>query len=180
VSVNEEVLSPLVVDVAPADGPRDFTATLKDMLPRLHAYFSRRVPNGSDVDDCTIETVAVLWRKWDSAPCSSPAFEAWVFGIARGVLSNHRRGTTRRHALLRRLAEEQLVLPTGDPNHGEDGVVHAALAKLRSLDRELVMLIAWDGLSVQDAGAVVGLTAAAARTRYSRARKLLRAALASR
>jgi RNA polymerase sigma-70 factor (ECF subfamily) len=179
VSVNEEVLPPFVDDIAPADGPRNFTETLKDMLPRLHAYFGRRMANGSDVDDCAIETVAVLWKTWDSAPHSSPAFETWLFGIARGVMSNYRRGTLRRQTLLRRLAEEQLVRPQADPDHAQDGAVHAALATLRSLDRELVMLIVWDGFSVQDAGAVVGLTGAAARTRYSRARKRLRAALAS-
>ncbi|WP_374100546.1 sigma factor-like helix-turn-helix DNA-binding protein [Pseudarthrobacter sp. PvP004] len=37
----------------------------------------------------------------------------------------------------------------------------------------------WDGFGVAEAGALLGLSATAARTRYSRARKHLRASMAS-
>ncbi|MGF4044253.1 RNA polymerase sigma factor [Paenarthrobacter nitroguajacolicus] len=55
-----------------------------------------------------------------------------------------------------------------------DGEVHRALSLLRLKDRELVMLIVWDGFGVAEAGAILGLSATASRTRYSRARKQLK------
>lgn len=175
-SVDEELLEPALR--APGEGVLAFDASVDELMPRIHGYFRRRVLDGSDVEDCAIETVAILWRRWGEVPESRQLFDAWVFGIARGVLSNHRRTLTRRQALFRRLTDEhalRIPLPQDD---GGNNVVYAALDKLRPIDCELVMLIAWDGLSVQEAGAVVGLAASAARTRYSRARSKLRTILA--
>jgi DNA-directed RNA polymerase specialized sigma24 family protein len=43
----------------------------------------------------------------------------------------------------------------------------------------LLVLIVWDGFGVAEAGALLGLSATAVRTRYSRARKHLRAIISS-
>lgn len=68
-----------------------------------------------------------------------------------------------------------MVSVTASPQ--PDAELDQALATLALKDRELVVLIAWEGLSVQAAGALQGLSPEAARKRYSRARLALRAAL---
>jgi RNA polymerase sigma-70 factor (ECF subfamily) len=54
--------------------------------------------------------------------------------------------------------------------------VHAALALLSVEDRELVTLIAWEGLTPAQAASALGLTAGATRVRLHRARVRRRAA----
>jgi RNA polymerase sigma-70 factor (ECF subfamily) len=53
----------------------------------------------------------------------------------------------------------------------------AALARLRPDDRELLMLIAWEGLDATQAAAVLGCSRQALDTRLHRARARLRAEL---
>jgi RNA polymerase sigma-70 factor (ECF subfamily) len=54
-----------------------------------------------------------------------------------------------------------------------------AMQALKPADRELLILIVWDGLPVSAAGAILGLKPEAARARYSRTRKKLRHSLQS-
>jgi RNA polymerase sigma-70 factor (ECF subfamily) len=53
----------------------------------------------------------------------------------------------------------------------------AALAGLKPDDREVVLLAAWEELSPQQIGAVLGVSQIAARSRLHRARKRLRVLL---
>ncbi len=61
-----------------------------------------------------------------------------------------------------------------DPDPG----LREALLRLPERDRELLLLVAWEGLGVAEAGAVLGLSTATARKRYSRLRQRTRAELA--
>jgi RNA polymerase sigma-70 factor (ECF subfamily) len=54
------------------------------------------------------------------------------------------------------------------------GELVEALARLTESNRELVLLVACEGLTVNDASAILGIKAPAARARYSRARAELR------
>lgn len=139
----------------------------------LLAYFVRRTPDHEDAADCVAETFVVLWRRRDSLPADEDAARAWVFGIARNVLSTFQRGRIRRSNLAERLRSELREDPVESPDTGFED----ALARLRSDDAELVRLVAWEGFGVEEAGTVLGLTATAARKRYSRARATLRTLL---
>jgi RNA polymerase sigma-70 factor (ECF subfamily) len=57
--------------------------------------------------------------------------------------------------------------------------VHEALGRLSADDRELVTLIAWEGLTPAEAATVLGLSSGTARVRLHRARTRLRAALST-
>ena len=54
-----------------------------------------------------------------------------------------------------------------------DPALLAALARLSEPDRELLLLIAWDGLSPAEAATVLAVKPATARVRLSRARRRL-------
>ncbi len=61
---------------------------------------------------------------------------------------------------------------------GDDDALGRALAELREGDRELLLLIAWEGLEPAQAAKVLGCSRNALDTRLHRARKRLAAALA--
>jgi RNA polymerase sigma-70 factor, ECF subfamily len=148
---------------------------LRELMPDLLAYFARRLEDREDAADALAETLVVLWRQERRLPAESEELRRYAFGVARRVLSTARRGRMRRHALAERLRGELHTESAAEP---VDPVLLAALAELRDADRELVLLVAWEGFGVAEAGAILGLRPDAARQRYARARARLRAVLA--
>ena len=156
--------------------PDPFNEFVKNVGPDLLAFFARRVSPVEDAADCVAETMVVLWRRRDDLPSAHDTRRAWTFGIARGVLANYRRSGSRRLAL-----SDQLRAAIPHTPHGEPDTTHselsAALGKLKEADRELVLLVAREGLTLEAAAGILGIKAPAARARYSRARSKLREAL---
>lgn len=144
-------------------------------MPRLLAYFARRVTPIEDAADCLSETLIIIWKKQATLPTDFDELRAWSFGVARNVLANQRRGQIRQSNLAQRLRDEMLTEQR--PVSAASSRVEDALAGLRDKDRELVTMVVWDELSVAEAGSVLGLKPDAARARYSRARARLRVML---
>jgi RNA polymerase sigma-70 factor (ECF subfamily) len=96
----------------------------------------------------------------------------WLYAVAAKVLANHRRRLARRGALAPDLA-------TGDPAEliGGDRGLATAFATLSASDREAICLVAWEGLSIEDAARAAGCSTAAFHVRLSRARARLARAL---
>lgn len=149
-----------------------FEDRIRDLAPALHGYFLRRVDPGEDAGDCLSETLMVLWRQRDQLPGDADSFRGWSYGVAKGVLANYRRGRLRRGALAERLRAGLVHTPVALED--DDHHVHIALSALRPRDRDLVMLIIWDGFGVAEAGKLLGLSPTAARSRYARARAKLK------
>jgi RNA polymerase sigma-70 factor (ECF subfamily) len=99
----------------------------------------------------------------------------WLVACARNVLANSQRGERRRAALIDRLGR------TGSrseaPTEVGGSVLAKALATLPERDREALLLVAWDGLSADQAASVLGCSRRAFAMRLHRARKRLSAAL---
>jgi RNA polymerase sigma-70 factor, ECF subfamily len=146
-----------------------------DLTRDLLAYFLRRLDDREDAADCLSETLLILWRRRRALPRDRDSARAWAFGAAKRVLANHRRGRIRHSTLADRLRSELAIAPAAEAPALE---VREALSALAADDRELVMLIAWDGFGVAEAGAVLGLKPDASRVRYHRARLRLRELLA--
>ena len=95
---------------------------------------------------------------------------AWVFGIARNVLLNHRRGVSRKSPP--EPLERDLQSNTGHP---DDGLAIAdALARLAEPDREVFLLREVAGMAYDEIAPLTGLSPAAVRNRIYRARVQLR------
>lgn len=133
------------------------------------AYANRRA-SAVDADDAVAETFLVAWRRLDDVPDEA---KPWLFGVARRVLANQRRAAGRRDALYERAAS---TLTTG--GHAGDTQVLQALAPLSERDREILLLVAWDGLTMAEAAAALGCSRAAAKVRLHRAKHRLRDELA--
>jgi RNA polymerase sigma-70 factor (ECF subfamily) len=138
----------------------------------VKAYVLRRA-DASTADDVVAEVFVVCWRRFEEIPVDPLP---WLLGVARRVLSTQRRGERRRGALHERLAE-QAPDPSGETLR--DSGLAAALARLSDADRELLLLIAWDGLSPAQAATVLAIKPATARVRLLRARRRLTQALSS-
>jgi RNA polymerase sigma-70 factor, ECF subfamily len=138
--------------------------------PAVKAYVLRRAAPAV-ADDLVAEVFVVCWRRFDELPADPLP---WLLGVARRVLSTYRRGERRGAALRQRLAEspgaDELV-------GGTAGALREALAQLSESDRELLMLIAWEGLSPAQAATAMGVSAATVRVRLHRARRRLAGAL---
>lgn len=148
---------------------------VRGLIPDLLGYFLRRLDDREDAADAVAETLLVLWRRERGIPSDPEEARRYAFGIARRVLSTTRRGSRRRSALADRLRAE--VREQAATDAAADLELRSALATLRDRDRELVLLVAWEGFTVADAGRMLGLRPEAARARYSRARAKLRASL---
>lgn len=149
-----------------------FIRTVADELLR---YFARRVSPHEDAADCLSETLLVLWRRRERLPIEHRERRAWSYGIAHRVLAAHRRHSVRQLSLTHRLREELRHRPIAAQSTDDSAI--AALAALSPRDQELVTLIVWEGFSITEAATVIGIRADAARARYSRARRSLRACL---
>lgn len=147
--------------------------------PALLAFFARRVTPRQDAADLTSETLLVLWRRADAIPSADAEVRPWLYGIARRVLQRHVRTSMRRSALVERIRDALSQTPDVGFDRSDDArEVRTAVARLAPKDRELIMLVHWDGFSVTEAAAILGMNASTARTRSARARGALRAMLA--
>jgi RNA polymerase sigma-70 factor, ECF subfamily len=144
-----------------------FDAIYREHAAAVLAYARRRAP-AELADDVVAETFLVCWRRLDRVPVEPLP---WLYAVARRTLANQRRALRRRHG-----SEQPLPITLAAAESG-DRTLAAALAQLRERDRELLLLVAWEGLSLAEAAAVLGCSAVACRVRFHRARKRLAALL---
>jgi RNA polymerase sigma-70 factor (ECF subfamily) len=145
-----------------------FEHLVREVAPSLRRYVVRRAPADS-VDDIVADVLLVLWRRLDDVPSDDPL--PWSYAVARGCLANSRRTTQRQLRLVDRIT--RLDPPRERPEVADHPEVHAALAGLAELDREVVLLWAWEGLAPREIAVVTGLSANAVSIRLHKAKKRL-------
>jgi RNA polymerase sigma-70 factor (ECF subfamily) len=140
-----------------------FQAIYERHLADVTLYVRRRVAADA-VEDLVAETFLVCWRKLDEVP-RDPL--PWLYAVARKTLANHYRATAPREVPGRADREDAFL-----PIEGDDALAHA-FATLSESDRELLRLVAWEGLSVTAAARTLGCSPVACRVRLHRARRRL-------
>jgi RNA polymerase sigma factor (sigma-70 family) len=168
---------PAGVDVV--SGPRDpaaFEALFVEHWPAVHAYARRRVTTAEDAHDVAAEAFAVAWRRLPDVPPDHAL--PWLYRTAANVLSNRNRGDRRRDRLTAKLAGQpsSAVSDPGDVA-ADDEIIVAAFDSLAEADREVLRLVAWEGLANAEIAAVLGVSDNAAALRVSRARQRLERAV---
>lgn len=147
----------------------------------LLAYLARRTKSPADAADILGNVLLVIWRKRKNIPRAVEAARMWSFGVARNALRENRRHGIRQLQLVDALranlsathdaAADDPVAAAEDAERARR--VRAAVAMLTSQDRELVVLIHWDGFSLAEAAAHLRMNPSTVRTRYARARSRL-------
>ena len=147
-----------------------FEALFDEHALAVHRYVARR-SHTSDVDDIVADVFLVAWQKIDAIPDDFQ--QPWLFRTAWNVLANRRRKFVE-------LPFEQLP---DDPRDGdiaevvvEDVTLRAAWLSLGARDREVLRLVAWDGLNGAELAAALGISVSGAGVALSRARARFEAA----
>jgi RNA polymerase sigma-70 factor, ECF subfamily len=164
-------VSPRATSTAPRR--ERFRAIYEANYAAILGYTLRRCPDPDDAADVVSETFLIAWRRLDAVPVDDARL--WLYGTARRVLSNQRRGSRRRRQLGERLREDlRRAAPVAQEVEGRLASVAAAFSRLSFPDREVIGLAAWEGLDATELGQALGCTATAARIRLHRARRRLR------
>jgi RNA polymerase sigma factor (sigma-70 family) len=143
-----------------------FERIYEEHVAAVRAYVRRRAPEPT-VDDVVADVFVVCLRRIDDVP-RNPL--PWLYGVARKTLANERR------------KRRDLPLATEvsyEPEPVGDSQLAAAFAALSDADREILRLVAWEGLPLRDAARVLECSPVAARVRYHRAKSRLAARLES-
>jgi RNA polymerase sigma factor (sigma-70 family) len=149
----------------------EFDALFGRHYVELRRYVMRRVEGRDGAEEVLAETFAIAWRRRDRLP--EPALP-WLFGICHKVIANHRRSAKRRLRLINRLAGSRARVGR-DPADilAKRSEIGRAFSQLSDSQREVLRLVAWEGLSAADAARVLGCSPAAFRVRLHRARSEL-------
>jgi RNA polymerase sigma-70 factor (ECF subfamily) len=138
----------------------------------------RRISNPDDAADIIAETFLTAWRRLAEMP-REPEARLWLYGVARRVMANYRRGERRRSALAGRLRADLGVAYRPPEYTGELAQIAEAFGRLPEAERELLALTAWEGLDHGQIAIVLGCSRNAVRIRLHRARKRFAGELAS-
>lgn len=135
----------------------------------------------ADVDDVVQEVFMITHRKLETYRAGE-SDRAWLYGILRNVVLNHRRGTRRAHARERALQNEPTPTAPG-PDALLDAresahVVTVALQHLEPAQREVFILVDIEDLPVTEAAAALGVPLNTAYSRLRLARAHFKAAVA--
>ncbi|MBO2449184.1 sigma-70 family RNA polymerase sigma factor [Actinomadura barringtoniae] len=153
-----------------------FTEVYDAHYPRVYAYAVSRA-GGQLAEEVASETFCVAWLRIRDLP-DEPL--PWLLGIARNIVRESYRAQVRRESLA---AELRTWTTTATGDVGDDVADRAemlgALAQLSDNDREVLTLIAWQGLSPGEAAKVLGCSKATFFVRLHRARRRLAHALST-
>lgn len=148
----------------------------------VHRFCLSQLGDGAAAEDLTHDTFVRAWGPYHKSPVPPGAARVWLLAIARNLsVDHHRRVGGWRHAVARHLA--QPIAPPPDievlaEDRSELRRVAAALARMRTRDRQLIGLRVAADLSYREVAGVLGLNEAAAKVATNRALRRLRELLA--
>jgi RNA polymerase sigma-70 factor (ECF subfamily) len=154
-----------------------FEVIFEAEFPGLHRYLRRRV-GSSRADDLTAATFASAYTSWECFDAARPV-RPWLYGIAANLVRRHWRDEERMLRAYARtgsdpvLVEEDETLDRVDAGSRQRELA-AALASLRPVDRELLLLHAWAELSDAEIAAALSLPLGTVKSRLHRTREALR------
>jgi RNA polymerase sigma-70 factor (ECF subfamily) len=167
-----------------ATDPAAFEAFYREHLPVVRLYLARRIDDPSLVADLTADIFVQVINSAASYRSDLGPPRAWLIGIARHVVSGHRRARSREHAAMQRLAGRRLLDEDSAQRilnriaaERDMSRLLTALEDLPAKLRAVVELVAIDDLSITEAAQVLGIKPGTARVRYHRARNKLRTEL---
>ncbi len=154
-----------------------FHASFEEHYRAVARFIRVRGHESADADDLIAGTFEIAWRQLDKLPEGREALP-WLLGVARNLSRNARRKSQREASFVSALSATTVPwaeLPIED--RAASAEVMGALAQLKPVDRDLILLVAWDELTPSEAGQVLGLLPVTARSRLHRARQRMSALL---
>ncbi len=150
---------------------------LRRQLERAHAdcFGWAMACCGRDPDDAeeVLQTVYLSVLDGHARYDARSSFRTWLFGVIRRTAASERRKAWLHGLLLKREAGSLEPTAPAPPDAGVDGAAHChglrdALARLAARQREVIQLVFYHDLTVDEAAAVMGVSVGSARTHYAR------------
>jgi RNA polymerase sigma-70 factor (ECF subfamily) len=149
-----------------------YRSLLAELSARLRVYFARRLGDSSgNVEDLVQEVLIAVHRSRDTYDRSLP-FTAWAYALARYKLVDHYRRTGRRAETGLEAADEALF-PDGFEAEEARHDLRKLLEDLPEKQRDLVIQVKIEGLSIAEAAERAGMSVAAAKVSLHRSLKRL-------
>ena len=170
-----------------ADSPGPAVHALKDRdpaawqmffereMPGIFRYARGRLGDSARAEDATAEVFESAWRSAEAFQDRGLPARAWLYGIARNVVANHRRWLFRQ--------PPQLTLEAFDAARDEPGLspdridLVRAIAELEPAHAEVITLRFIHDLSLEETAATLGITTDAVKGRQARALQALRSSM---
>jgi RNA polymerase sigma-70 factor (ECF subfamily) len=168
--------------VASARDPERFAAIFDRHYAEIRSYVARRL-SAEVADDVAANVFLAAFRKRGHFDAGQGTVRSWLYGFATREIGSHRRAELRRYRALARLDAEPGARPVAEGADGPvtaaelDGRLAAALARLSTGDRHVLLLVALAELSYDEVARALALPYGTVCSRLNRARRQLRAAL---
>jgi RNA polymerase sigma-70 factor (ECF subfamily) len=162
--------------------PRCFTEVFDRHAGAVFRFIARRI-GPERADGLVGEVFRIAFERRVDYHLDRPECLPWLYGIAANLIRSERRRATRGAGLLGRLGRPAVAWP------GDDEVadrvdagrqlpsVMAALGRLNSHEREVLLMVAWEELSYQQIAEALAIPVGTVRSRLHRGRRHLRAQL---
>nr|WP_269326810.1 RNA polymerase sigma factor [Kineosporia mesophila] len=164
-----------------ATQPEQLEAFYREHLPFVRSYVARRLDDPYDIADVTADIFLRVIRSAATYQTQLGPPRAWLTGIARNAVAEHRQVSAQYEATVRQVSGRRWLDEDSADRivqrvaaEADARVVLGLICEIPASLRAVVELVAVDGLAVAEAAAVLGISAGAARVRYHRARRLLR------
>lgn len=152
----------------------DFHRSLEGEIPRLRRYARALTRNAVRADDLVQETLTRALRKehlWEPGT----DLRAWLFTIMHNQNVNEVRRAMRDDANIDLENCAAVLIATTDPTASRQlRELERALAQLSEEQRQAILLVGLEGMSYEDAAAILNIPVGTIRSRLSRGRDALR------
>ena len=157
---------------------RAFSALFSALHPVVYGYLAARVRVRADAEDLTAMTLHRFVDRLDRYDPSRGGVKAWVMTIARNTLIDHLRKTARTEVApltdVEHLMADARFSPEGKESDPRLQQVRDALADHSPTTREMFALRYGDGLTIVEIAAMLDMSEAAAKQRFSRTLRALK------
>lgn len=168
-----------LVDRLRSGDPESLALLFDEHADRIYNFCFRRTASWVLAEDAMSAVFLEVWRIRDRATTHDGAVLPWLYGVATNVCRNASRTHRRQRALEARL-------PSAVPEHDHaDGVAQRvdderrmarlveAVRQLAPRDQQVLTLVAWEGLTYEEAAAALDVPIGTVRSRLSRSRQRL-------
>lgn len=162
--------------------PEAFGAIFGRHATEIHRFAARRLGSGL-AEDVVGEVFLVAFRRRDRYDVAYRDARPWLYGIASNVIRRHRQAETRAYLALARTGADPLTISPADEAldrvaaSAHRRALATALARISADDRDTLLLVAWGGLSYEEAARALRIPVGTVRSRLNRSRRKLRQAL---
>jgi RNA polymerase sigma-70 factor (ECF subfamily) len=179
-------LTPLILGIAAAEERAMDEAELRCQLERAHAdcfgWAMACCSRDRDHAEEVLQTVYLTVLEGQAHYHGRSTFRTWLFGVIRRTAAAERRKAWLRGLLLERngrdLRPGAIASPDAEVERdSRSDVLRHALADLATRQREVLELVFYHDLTVEDAATVMGVSIGSARTHYARGKARLAAIL---